>query len=216
MARAFSVYRRRPHYVDLLLPFDSTILTWEFQAAQYFDGSYTTFATVGGNGFRSPGIFTSDYVDSQFRGKVRFVFDPDYFTVTNGDVVDDDTFWVKVITTTRAGVVSGASGAQPIMPYYAIPYRTFILQGTAYDASEPDAQEIQLPQLCKNFNIQNNGSVDILVKFEPSGDEFNIKPVSTDGVDFMTVSQTISQVYVRGDGGNADFRASFEIHNQED
>lgn len=215
MARAFSVYRRRPHYVDLLLPFDSSIATWEFQGSDFFDGTYTTFATIGANGYRTPGIFSSDYIDSQFRGKVRFLFDPDFYSAINPKVVDDDSFWVKVITTTKAGVVNPASGAQVILPYVAIPYRTFVLEGTALNATEPNAQEIQLPMLCRNFNIQNNGGVDILIKFEPYGDEYNVTPVASDGINYLTVSQTISQIYLRGDGGNAEFRASFEIHNMD-
>jgi len=110
--------------------------------------------------------------------------------------------------------VSPDSGAQVILPYYPIPFRTFILEGSAPNVIEDNALEIQLPMLCKNFSVQNMGPSNLLIKFEPMGDEFSVVPVNAAGVNYTTVSQTISQIYMRGDGGTTDIRASFEIHNQ--
>jgi hypothetical protein len=232
MARYLSVYRRRPNLVDINLPSGPSATTptspesranaasYNFQVAANFDGSYTTFQNVpASGGYRSPSVVDISFSSEQFSQSrqpflTRFQFAPsDYMTggkvntvFTSVGVSDLTPLWIRVQQVNRDSTTNTPDSGMLILPYPVVPNRAIVLSGTAPNAgSLANSLEIQLPMEVNNIQIQNNGGAILYVAFEPTGPEFQVPVLSGDFLNLVTTYVSISQLFVRGNGGTVPF-----------
>ncbi|KKM07707.1 hypothetical protein LCGC14_1731200, partial [marine sediment metagenome] len=73
--------------------------------------------------------------------------------------------------------------------------------------------EIQLPMQCNDFEIKNDGAIDLLFSFNPTGGEYlipsNVAP-------FSSVSKyitSVSQIFLRGSGDTTTFSSIWTLRN---
>jgi len=212
MARYLSLYRRKPNLVDLNLRARANAASYQFQAAQNFDGVFGTFQVVpASGGFRSKSAPDTGFDGEQFRGLTRFKFAPSDYSAP---VTDSSPFYVKIIQTDVDGTVHPAEAMHLILPYDPMPNRPLVLVGVAPSAvGISGSYEIQLPMQTQNIQIQNNGAVPLMVAFEPSGPEFTVYPLSTEFTNFYSTYPSVTQIFVRGSGGTCAFQLIGDLRN---
>lgn len=220
MPRSISVTRRKPNLVDLNIRDRPNILGFEFGAASNFDSAFSVFQTVLGDGMQKldtgtpPRSVNVPVPGSQFRGLVRFVFDPDVYTVAVPAVKDSAPFFIRVRTVLPDGLFGAYEAMHLVMPYNPGPFRPIQLRGTAPAAVDlAHSLEIQLPMQCNSNTIMNDGTNDLFIAFESPGAEYRIQPVTTT---FKTIDQyitSVSQIFVRGAGGGTTLNAIFTARN---
>lgn len=220
MPRSISVVRRRTGLVDLTVRQRPGKIGFRFGAAANFDVAFTTFQVVPNHGFKTPDIPDSDAVGaigSQFRDQVRFLFNPGFYTASVAAVRDDKPWFIRLEAQNPDGTFDAPEAMHMIMPFGSTPLRAVQLSGTVPSGADLTASlEIQLPMLCDDFEIQNDGAADMYVAFERGavvGPEYRVPPLSAQ---FMNLSKTltnVSQVFMRGNGGTTTISAIFTAKN---
>lgn len=76
MSREFSIVRRKPQLVDMVIDARSSTAYYMVYASNNFDGSFSKFATLPASGKKSVSVNIVEYPDSRYRGKTRFLFNP--------------------------------------------------------------------------------------------------------------------------------------------
>ena len=210
MPRSISVYRRRAGLIDMNWPSRVGVQSYILKSATNFDGVFTTFANVSANGFRSKSVVDYSFTSEQFRGKTRIMFNPTDFSLN-----DLQPIWIRIAQVAIGGAVGSDETIHLILPYQPPSNRIFILSGTAPSAATiAGSQELQLPQQCKNVVIQvNDAANDLYVAFEPNGTEFRVPTLKSDFTNFQSVYSSISQLFIRGNGGTSLFNISAEIRD---
>ena len=217
MPREFSLTRRRPGVVDLLIDIDPVkappVAAWQFEAAISFNGPFNVLATMGSGGFRSKTVKDFSYSDS-FRGKVRFVWNPADFAAAVPGMDDLRPIFVRVKKKDLGSGSFGASGAIHIVtPYDPSAHPPVQLEGDAPSApSLAAALEIQLPKNCHQFIFENLGGVNMFLSLSSGGPEYKLKP----GTILELFDTTSSTIMVRGEGSSTEFRAVCTIQNATD
>lgn len=217
MPREFSLTRRRPGVVDLLVNIDPSasppVSAWKFEAATSFNGPFASIATMGNGGYRSKTVKDFSYSDS-FRGKVRFVWNPIDFSLFVPGIEDTKPLYLRVSKKTLGSGVFGPPGAIHIVsPYDPSAHPPIHLAGDAPAAvSLADALELQLPKNCHQFIFENLGGSNMFLSLSLAGPEYKLKP----GTILELFDTTSSLVFVRGEGSSTEFRAVCTIQNATD
>jgi len=216
MSRSISVYRRKDNLVDLLVRHRAGKTGFRFGAASNFDAAFTTFATVPNYGLRSPSVpeAYAGSVGGQFRDQARFIFDPADYVATAAALIDTAPFFLRIEARNPDGSFDTPEAMHLILPPPIEPRRAINLRGTIpIGASLATALEIQLPGQCNDFSIMNDGGANMFVAFHPTGGEYQIFPVTGE---FWTMEQyltSISQIFVRGNGGTTTASMNFTLKN---
>jgi hypothetical protein len=214
--REFSLTRRRPGVIDLLVNIDPTltppVTQWQFEAATSFNGPFSTLATMGAGGIRSKTVKDFSYQDA-FRGKVRFVWNPaDYVAAVPG-IKDEMPIFVRMRKKAVGGAFGPSGAIHIITPYDPSAHPPVHLSGDApAAASVSDGLELQLPKHCHQFVFENLGGVNLFVSINPSGPEYKLKP----GTILELFDTTSSAIFVRGEGSSTEFCGVCTIQNATD
>lgn len=217
MPREFSLTRRRPKVIDLLVDVDPTksppVAAWQFEAAVSFNGPFVAISTMGLGGMRSKTVKDYSYSDS-FRGKVRFVWNPEDFVAALPAIKDDMPIFLRVKTKDLGSGSFGSPGAVHVVtPYDPSAHPPIHLAGDApTGGSLADALEIQLPKNCHQFIFENLGGVNLFLAISAAGPEYKLKP----GTILELFDTTSAVVFVRGEGGTTELRGVCTIQNATD
>lgn len=215
MPRQFSLTRRRQNLVDLLIDIDPVkvppIASWQYEVSSSLNGPFKTLVTMGAAGIRSKTVRDFSFNDA-FRGKVRFVWNPDDYASTG--ISDIKPIYLRVKTKDLGSTTFGSSSAvHIILPYSTSGHPPLHLAGDAPSGlSMDDAFEIQLPRNCHQFIFENLSGVNMYLAIATSGPEYKLKP----GTILELFDTTSSVIYVRGEGGPAEFDAVCTIQNATD
>lgn len=210
MNRLFSMLRRRPNYVDLLIPrTSSTVDGFRIQKASNFDGSFTTMFTATNTGYVDPAI-NPWMIDAQnigassFGPSVRVVFDPATYSL-----VDTKSFWLRYVPVT--GGVAGTAGAPTLVlpPTANHGLGINVIRGQAPSGADSTASlQLDLPRLMHDFRIHNEDATNpLFVSFEQDGAEVQLKAGAEEQMTSMFGTQ--GSLWVRGSGGAVNFSATF-------
>jgi hypothetical protein len=209
MARIFSVYRRKNKLVDLNWPYRPGVASYRMKFAGNFDGVFALFETVSLNGKQSLTVLNNGYTDNQFRGKTRFLFNPDDYTASGLD--DTKPMYIKLAPVDFAGVIGADEAMQLILPYSPEPNRALVLNG---NAPTPGPLEIQLPMLVHNMIFTNLDPANVLnVSFEPTGPVYEIGPLATTSSTYPSIYPNASQLFISGAGGVVPINVLASIRN---
>lgn len=215
MSRQFSLTRRRQNVVDLLIDIDPLksppVAFWQYEVATSFNGPFSTLATMSAGGTRSKTVKDFSFNDS-FRGKVRFVWNPDDYSGLG--LEDTKPIYLRVRTKDLgSGTFSSPGPVHIILPYASSGHPPVHLAGDAPPgASMGDSLEIQLPKNCHQFIFENLGGVNMFLAISESGPEYKLKPSTI----LELFDTTSSVIYVRGEGSSTEFRAVCTIQNATD
>ncbi|HEY8095933.1 MAG TPA: hypothetical protein VIE65_07515 [Methylobacter sp.] len=132
-------------------------------------------------------------------------------------MIDTNPFYLQIEARNPDGTFDAKEAMHMILPpSMATPNRQVTILGTAPNAASlAGSLEIQLPMQCIDFEIQNAGSVDLFVAFEPTGAEYKITPLGTTFYTFAQQLASISQIFVRGSGGTTTVNAVFTLRNNQ-
>lgn len=210
MNRFFSMIRRRPNYVDLVIPRQSGVDGYRIQSSPNFDGAWTTRITAPVGGYIDPAINPA-VVDFQnlgvgpFGPPVRVIFDPATYSIT-----DTSSFWLRFVPVT--GGAPGTAGAPTLVLPSAANHGVGIvtIRGQAPSGADATAAlQLDLPRLMQDFQFHcEDGANDLFVSTEQSGPETQIPGPSSDQ-QTLSIFGTASSIWVRGAGGAVNFSASF-------
>jgi hypothetical protein len=210
MARIFSVYRRKNNLVDLNWPIEPGIASYKMYFSANFDTAMPTqFDTVPLTGKQSLTVLNNGFTDNQFRGKTRFLFNPDDYASSGLD--DTKPIYVSLVPVNFAGVSGTASSLHLILPYSPEPNRALILNG---NAPSPGPLEIQLPMLVHNMIFTNLDAGNTLnVSFEPTGPAYEVGPLATTSSIYPSTYPNASQLFIAGAGGSVAINVLASIRN---
>lgn len=217
MPREFSLTRRRPGVVDILVDIDPEktppVSAWKFEAAISFNGAFHEIATMSKGGFRSKTVKDLSYSDG-FRGKVRFVWNPEDFASKVPGIKDAMPIYLRMSTKDLGSGAFGSFGAvHVISPYDSSAHPPVHLSGDApVAASLSDALEIQLPRNCHQFVFENLGGQNMFLSLNAAGPEYKLKP----GTILELFDTTGSVIFVRSEGSASEFRGVCTIQNSTD
>jgi hypothetical protein len=186
---------------------------WQFEASTSFNGPFNILATMASGGTRSKTVKDFSYSDS-FRGKVRFVWNPDDYASIVPGIDDSQPIYLKLNTKAVGSPVFVESGTvHVITPYDPSAHPPVHLAGDAPVASSlSNALEIQLPRNCHQFIFENLGGSNLFLAISTAGPEYKLKP----GTILELFDTTSSLVLVRGEGAPTEFRGVCTIQNATD
>lgn len=220
MPRSISIVRRRVGYVDLQLPKRDGQTGFRFSAASNFDAAFTAFQVVPNHGFRSTSLKQDvrGNLGNQARGHVRFLFNPADYTAAVAAVRDDVPIFIRVEARNPDGSFEAPEAMHMLLPYTPGPNPPILLRGTVPSGADISASlEIQLPYLCNDWEIQNDGAADMFIAFDrgatTAGPEYRLQPASTVFRSFEQIYTTVSQLFLRGSGGSTTISAVFTGKN---
>lgn len=213
MNRLFSMVRRVPNLVDLVIPRTSAAVDgFRIQTSPNFDGAWTTRFTATNVGFVDanvkPAVLTAHSLGygAGYGPPVRCVFDPATYGIT-----DTSSFWMRYVPVT--GGVAGTPGAATLCLPASAHHGTGIvtIRGTAPSgANSAAAQQIDLPSLVQDLRIQNEETATALfISTEQDGPETRFAG-STVG-NTVSLLGTQGSLWVRGGGATAVFSATFTL-----
>lgn len=202
MNRLFSIRRRRPHIVDVIVPLQAGVDGYRLQWATNFDAAFTTFLTSTNIGFIDANVNRAVIDATPTTGtSVRIVFDPTTYAIP-----DASAFWLRFVPVT--GGVAGTPGAATlVLPSTANHgVGVVVIAGTAPSASR---LQLDLP-LVQNIEFTNkDGANPLLVSSEDTGPQMSF--LALQGVETYGFLGTQGTLYVQGSGGNVPFSASFTV-----
>ncbi len=206
MKRTFSVIRRRPNLVDVLLPLIDGTQTYRLKWAANFDGVYSTIISASNVGFLDPAINPMVVGGQPTSGRqVRIVFDPATYSIP-----DTQPFWLQFWTVPFGGAEAQRSAGGMILPDSANHGTGIItIHGNAPNqAAVADSLQIDLPRMMEDISIHNeDGSNALFVATEEGGAEIKLSPSALP--QFQSLHGTHASIWVRGGGGVVAFSATF-------
>ena len=210
--RPFTVVRRRPNILDLLVPKQANVKGYRLQAATNFDATFTTILTADiGAGYLDPAIDRNNLNALNSPDQIRIVFDPQTFFVPTG-IEDTKQFWLKFVPVNFAGVPGTASSPCLILPDSSLrgDSRVMIRGNAPSGTTVADSLELQLPFRTQDLAIRNHeAATDLYVALEEGGAEALLDGGATTLAQEEFDDGPIGNFWVRGDGGTANFSASF-------
>ena len=204
MSRVFSVNRRRPGLVDIVIPQESGIGSYIFGWSTNFDIAFTDFQTVPTYGYKSKTVVENSASSSSFRGLTRFVFNP-----TDYSIDDSKYFWLHVKKVPFGGAPGTASAPHLVLPYSSVPDRALNIHGTVGNTTT----ELTLPCDVSNMSFRVEGTDDLVVAFEPKGEVFLMPPLATRNTIYSSAFPTFNQLFLKSAGVSTEFYASFRMLN---
>lgn len=206
MPRPFSVYKRKPNLVDLILDHVPGTRFYKFESATNFDGSFTTMAQIPFTGFSSASVKADPAFCNTREDKVRFRFNPVDYSLSDGDI-----FFLRITPIDWAGVSGTVGQMQMVIPYGTQPNRPVVLSGVApQGAAIANSTVIHLPSQVIGAQVQVTTGSPLFISFEDEGDEFQ---VTTSGPGLDNNFPSFSTIRLRGGGGTSTFSALFSLRN---
>lgn len=204
----FSIVRRRPGLLDILIPKQAGIQGYRFEWATNFDASYTNaFTATVQSGFldrdrTSGGVDPRKLEMQPGTNRVRAAFNPATFSIP-----DNKHFWLRMVTVDFAGSDVGTTpGALVLTDPENHGTGLINIAGTAPSGSTvADSLVLQLPRGMKDFTFVNQDSATLFVATIEGGPEQAILAGET--VYLNEGAQ--ARLLVRGDGADVDFSATF-------
>jgi hypothetical protein len=182
------------------------IVEYRFAAAANFDDTFVNIQDVPVRGFRSATVVDNSFNDGRFRGTTRFLFNPVDYSLT-----DNAPFYLRMAKRPLGGVFSAFGAAHMVVPYDPSSDPPIVMNGDAPSGTTVySSQEIQLPRNTDEVVLRNLAGVNLHIAFAPNGPEFQLSTMATD---LQISDTTISQIFVRGEGGTATFNAIFALQN---
>jgi hypothetical protein len=217
MARSISIVKRATNVVDLCLVSRPNVVSYNIFAASGFDQTFTKFASVPAfTGLRSPTVACQGMVASQYRGRTRFLFNPNDYTTVVPAVIDSSPFFVQIQQVNADGTTGPIEAMHLILPYSTVQNRVFVLHGNVpAGATIANSLEIQLPMVCCDFEFQDDGSTVIHVAFSPTDGEFVVNQLNFEFTNYRHVKSSSSQVFLRSDGAPSLISMSFALLNNQ-
>jgi hypothetical protein len=214
---------RHPSVVDLAVQSNPAHQSYTFGAATTLDlafaGTTAMFTVRRGRTFRSPTLQRNriNMVGETNRGLTRVSYDPkDYVSATVPG--DSDISFVRVAPTDHAGILlpEGPILVVPPPGFFVAGRANLTLNGTAPSVTglptllpPPGTMLVDLPKFATEITIHNDGAAPLAVAFGFGRQEFLIAPSTS-----KTFPETgASLVSLRGEGGPAEFRATFALVN---
>ena len=204
--RDFSFVRRRPGFIDLVIPKVADDVTgYGLEWAQNFDGAvaFASVITATNHGHIDADLqkFPRDLVNRV--DVVRIIFNPKNYSID-----DTKSFWLRFVP--YVGAVAGTPGNPGLILPDAVAYRMVVIQGKAPSgATVADSLHLDFPRLMTDFRIVNLDSAKTLfVATEDGGPEYAFMPTVND----YPVSNLLGAspyILVRGDGAEVEFTATF-------
>jgi len=209
MPRSLSLARRRTNLVDLSLQARAGVASYNFYSSTNFDIATVLFANVPSYGKISATAVNTSYGDGNYRNITRFLFNPTDYTID-----DSKPFWVQIEQIAVDGTVGPLEALHLILPYSSQPNRAVILAGGApAGATIANSLELQLPLQCNDIRVQVDGITDLMLGFEPGGTEQRVPSLQNEFTTYEKILDSISQIFVRGNGGATTFSASLALKN---
>lgn len=207
MDRLFSIWRRRPHIVDLYTPVQATVDGYRLKWAANFDGVFATILTSTNVGYLDPNVNRNVIETQPTTGTyVRIVFDPTTYAIP-----DASAFWLRFFPVT--GGVEGTGGAPTLVLPDSANHGVgiVVIHGDAPNgATSANSLQLDLPRIMQDFHVHNEESAnDLFISTEAGGSEVMI-PRSTD-LQSLGFLATQGSLYVRGGGAAVTFSASFTL-----
>lgn len=205
MNRTLSVTRRRPNVVDMVMPFVYGVDLYRLKWATNFDGVFAQFIDSTNIGFLDPAVNQATLEVQQTQGRVRIVFDPATYHIT-----DTSSFWVTLWQVAPGGAETQVSAPSLILPesaHHGIHQIT--LHGAAPNAADSTGSlQLDLPRLMSDFRIRCESPVGgnaLFVATEAGGAEQQLLPDTFP--QYTSLLATQGSLWVRGGGGIVNFSA---------
>jgi hypothetical protein len=201
MQRDFSVIRRRPNLLDVVIPINVKVDAYRLEWATNFDQSYTTILTSSRFGHVDDSLrnMVHALVDSN---KVRIIFDPANYSIT-----DSKAFWMRLVPVT--GVIDGTPSAGGMILPDGGGYKAVIVAGSAPSgATVASSLRLDFPRLVEDLRIVNlDGTNSLFVADEIGGSEYEVKGGASSNI-FSNLRGCTDSLLVRGAGGAVKFSAT--------
>lgn len=214
LARPFTVLRRRPRLLDILIPKNAATQKYRLTACATFGGTFTQIVEADiGAGYLDPALRTSGKVHTlqavNNRDHVRVTFDPQTFAVA-ASISDSAQFWLKFVAVDFSGAAGTATPPTLILPEESLRGDSVItIGGTAPSGANVGASQVlYLPMRMQDISIRNHeGATDLFVATEVGGVETLIDAGSN--LAQLTMARGAqSCLLVRGGGATAAFSAT--------
>jgi hypothetical protein len=201
MQRPFSVIRRRPNLLDVVIPVQDGVDGYRLDVATNFDAVYAPLITATRMGHIDPSLRNRGHVPVNGR-MVRILFDPDNYAPP---LDDTKPFWMR-FTPITGGVPGTPSAGSLVLPD-GDRYRAIIIAGDAPAGADVSASlKIDFPYMVEGLHIRNTDPGNSLyVATEIGGAEFEVPFGTAQTLDIRAATPFI---LVRGGGGDVPFSAS--------
>jgi hypothetical protein len=202
MNRTFSVYRRRPHIVDVITPVVYGVDFYRLKWAANFDVAHAAFISATNAGLVDPNV--NFFALNSLPGRqVRIVFDPDSYAIPDGL-----SFWMQLFHVI-GGVETQVSASYLVLPdtitHSQMP---IVIKGQVPQAaSSALSLQLDMPRAGTNVRITNESAgKSLFVATQQGGYEFEVAPGETKDV---TLQGMLGSFWVRGGTGPVDMSAIF-------
>lgn len=130
-------------------------------------------------------------------------------SLTVANPLNDTTdWWIRVSEVDAAGVEGPLGARQLLLSYSTQTNRSIVVVGTVPSASSLVASlELQLPMQCNDWGLTNMGANPLAVAYDASGPEMLFPSPMTQ--EHRRIYTKVTQLFVRGVGGNTSIRAQF-------
>lgn len=204
--RDFSVVRRRPNFLDLIIPKSPTTKGYRLQAATNFDASFTTILTADiSSGYLDRNINPSKIHAINNPNHIRVIFDPATFSLN-----DNQHIWLRYVPVDFAGSAGTAGNPSLILPDDELRAQArVIIAGTAPSAADVGASLVlNLPYRMHDIGIRNNSASGATVLYVSTA--IGAPELQVGGQETASLKDGAQGcLLVRGGGGTASFSADF-------
>ena len=212
ITRPFTVVRRRPNILDLLIPKQTGVKGYRLQAAPNFDDTFITILTADiSSGYLDSNVNAASLQALNNPNQIRVVFDPQTFFTPTG-IQDTKNFWMKFVPVDFSGTPGTASSPCLILPESALRGDSRVVIGGTAPAGTTvaDSLELLLPFRTQDLTIHNHEPItDLFIALAEGGSEVLLDAGSSTLSQMQFADGAIGSFLVRGDGNTATFSASF-------
>jgi hypothetical protein len=212
MSRLYSVLRRRPRLIDILVPKQPGIKTYTLMSALNFDQTFNDMVSADvSSGYLDRNVDRNVLQATNNLDAIRIVFDPQSFSSAPWSLDDNKAFWLKLKTTTFGGVDSTPTPPQLILPESKLRGDTRVaISGEAPSAVDVSGSlEIDLPFRTQDLVIRNQESgIVLFVALEVGGAEQQVEVDTTNLAQLSHMNGAQDFFLIRGSSAG-HFSASF-------
>lgn len=202
MSRKFSIVRRKPHVVDVVIPLIAGVDTYRLKWAANFDATHNAFVEAGRTGYVDANV-NAGAIHVLPGEHCRIVFDPTTFSIPDGQ-----PFWMKLAEVT-GGVEGTNSPTILVLPAGEVGNPAIIIKGNApVGVSVANSLEVHLPRLMTDLKITNQDAANPLyVAFEAGGAETKINGNNPDA-EIIALQGNVASLFVRSETAPVAFSAT--------
>lgn len=218
---------RYANLIELVFTNQQDTQAWVVQAANSLDnafaGATTMFTLSRGTTYRSKTIRRKKWGLTQYenRGLSRVTYDPEDFWAPAGQLPHDaDCTYLRAREVDASGTSRPAGGILVIPPagFFSVTKPSLTIAGTAPNVAASgtgvppaDSMHFVLPRFADYSAIYNTSNVSLFLSFGSGQAELEV-PAQSDRAFY---NASISEIFVRGEGGTAGFSMYCAICNAE-